>query len=184
MKKSLSVKISALFFTFLVPTLGYISFGPWPALLFLIGYLGGFLLWLTFPTLAPFSSIKSIYWLTVFLFFLHRVEEKVFGFFDKLAEITQMKKPEILSFPIIALVLLSVGVWIVGPIFYARGNEFGHYLVWTFFASMGLTELAHFVLPFFISEPYGYFPGMATVLLLAPVSWIGMKKLQHSKQSF
>jgi len=37
-----------------------------------------------------------------------------------------------------------------------------------FYTAMGITELAHFFFPFFSAEPYGYFPGMASVVILAP----------------
>ncbi len=166
--------IFAALFTIGVPIVGYFSFGPWPALLFLIGYLSGFILWLVLPTHAPFSKIKSLYWLTFGLFFLHRVEEKVSGFFARLSEITGVPIPEIVSFSIILLLVASVGAWLLGPYLYSRGLAFGQYLVWTFFASMGITELAHFVIPLLTPEPYGYFPGMLSVVVLAPAAWYSM----------
>jgi hypothetical protein len=39
---------------------------------------------------------------------------------------------------------------------------------------MGITELAHFIFPVLVNEPYGYFPGMASVLVLAPRTWWGI----------
>ncbi len=177
MKTNSSTIFIALIFTILVPAIGYISFGPWPALLFLIGYLGGFILWLTLPTRAPFASIKSAYWITFGLFILHRIEEKVSGFFATLSDMTNVPIPEVISMPIILLLILSVGAWIFGPVLYAKGNAFGHYLVWTFFVSMGVTELAHFILPLFTGDPYGYFPGMLSVVVLAPVAWWGMRRI-------
>lgn len=181
-KKSLASIQWALFFTVLVPWIGYLSFGIWPALLFLTGYLGGFLLWLFIPTKTSFKSIKWIYAATFLLFLVHRVEEKIFGFFKVLSEITGVLIPEIASVPVILLILLSVGAWVIGPILFKKGTKFGSYLIWTFFASMGITELAHFVLPFFKDEPYGYFPGMASVAILAPVSWLGMWRLSKRPQ--
>ena len=50
-------------------------------------------------------------------------------------------------------------------------------VAWTLFASMGLTELAHFIMPLLANEPYGYFPGMASVVILAPLAWWGMWRL-------
>ncbi|WP_220466405.1 hypothetical protein [Dyadobacter psychrotolerans] len=44
-------------------------------------------------------------------------------------------------------------------------------------SSMGITELAHFVLPLLTKEPYGYFPGMTRVIVLAPLAWWGMYRL-------
>lgn len=177
MKIKSSTVIAAAIFTIAVPAIGHLSFGPWPALLFLIGYLGGFILWVVLPMRAPFSRIKGLYWATFALFILHRVEEKVFGFFAKLSELTGVPVPEIASPPIVLLLVMSVGAWFLGPLLYSRGHAFGHYLVWTFFASMGITELAHFVLPLFAPEPYGYFPGMLSVIPLAPVAWYSMWSL-------
>lgn len=45
------------------------------------------------------------------------------------------------------------------------------------FTAMGVTELAHFAFPLFVAEPNGYFPGMASVVVLAPVAWWGMWRL-------
>jgi hypothetical protein len=98
-------------------------------------------------------------------------------FFARLADIANVPIPEILSWPIIVLLILSVGAWIAGPFLYSRGHAFGHYLVWTFFASMGITELAHFVFPLFTQDAYGYFPGMLTVFPLAPVAWYSMWRI-------
>lgn len=171
--------IFASLFTITVPAIGYISFGVVPALLFLIGYFGGLVCWLIVPSTETFKSIKWIYWLTFLLFFVHRVEEKVSGFFDELARMTGVPIPEIVSAPIILLVLISVGAWIIGPWLASKGSAFGSYLVWTFFASMGITELAHFILPFFRDEAYGYFPGMLSVVALAPVAWYGIYKFSN-----
>ncbi len=174
--------LAAMGFTFLVPVIGYLCFGIWPALLFLSGYLSGFLLWCLLPTQYGFRRVRTVYILAFLLFVLHRVEEKVYGFFAALAAITGEPVPEIVSWPVIALVLLSIGGWIGGGYLFAKGSAFGAYLMWTFFASLGLTELAHFVLPLFTDKPYGYFPGMASVLLLAPVAWYGMYRLVQKRQ--
>ena len=70
-----------------------------------------------------------------------------------------------------------MGAWLLIPPLVSRGYAFGYYLAWTFFAAMGITELAHFIFPIVAGGPYGYFPGMATVLLLAPAAWWGMRNL-------
>ncbi len=171
------IRITAFLFTAGILLLGYVSFGIWTAFIFTSGFLSGFVLWLLVPPRVPFASIKVPYWLAFALFLVHRVEEKVCGFFARLAEITHVPVPEITSIPIILLVLLSVGAWLTVPFLVRRGYAFGYYLAWTFFAAMGITELAHFVFPFFPPGPYGYFPGMASVIALAPVSWWGMYRL-------
>lgn len=118
---------------------------------------------------------------------MHRVEENVFRFQEALSAITRVPVPELASIPLIALVLASVGSWLVAPALISRGYRFSYYLGWTFFAAMGLTELAHFVFPFLVPGPYRYFPGMITVIALAPAAWFGMSRLaqtstvQHTK---
>jgi hypothetical protein len=167
----------AFLFTIGVLTLGYISFGIWPTLIFTSGFLGGFILWLIIPAHGSFTTIKVPFWLTFFLFLIHRVEEKVTDFFPALAEMTGVPVPEITSVPIILLVLTSVGAWLFAPYLLRRGFAFGYYLTWTFFTAMGITELAHFIFPLFTEKPYGYFPGMASVVVLAPVAWWGIYRL-------
>lgn len=105
------------------------------------------------------------------------MEERFSGFFDRLEEITGVATPAILSWDVILLVLLSVGAWLLAPIALERWPPVGRYLAWTFFASMGVTELAHFVFPLIVAGPYGYFPGMASVVLLAPAAWWGMARM-------
>lgn len=177
MKSTIAVKVCAFLFTVAILVLGYIAFGFWTAFIFTFGFLGGFLIWIFTSNQLPFAQFKIAYWLTLVFFLFHRIEEKVMGFFAKLAIITGITTPDITSVPVILLVLASVGAWLSVPILVKRNYAFGYYLAWTFFASMGITELAHFVFPLFTSEPYGYFPGMATVLILAPVAWWGMYKL-------
>ena len=105
-------------------------------------------------------------------------------FFDELARITDTSTPDIASWPVILLVVLSVGGWMVMPFLVIRRIAFGYYLAWTAFAAFGISELAHILIfPFMTGEPYGYFPGMATVFLLAPVAWWGMVRLARGRQA-
>lgn len=175
----LLVRLIALLFTAAVLALGYVAFGFWTAMIFTSGFLTGFILWLLIPARPGFHRIKVPFWLAFGLFMVHRVEEKTMGFFARLSEITHVLTPAIDSVPVILLVLFSVGAWLAVPILVPRGHAFGYYLAWTFFAAMGITELAHFIFPFFSGGPYTYFPGMASVLLLAPVAWWGMKRLSE-----
>lgn len=169
----------ALLFSLAIPGLGYIYLGPLIAVLFLVGYLGGFLLWMLIPARAPYASVRLPFWSTLLAFlFLHKVEENVANFFEVVSDkVTGIPVPEITPLLIVALLVLPLGAWLIVPLLIKRGYEFGYYLTWTFFASMGITELAHFVLPFFTNEPYGYFPGMASVIVLAPLAWWGMWRL-------
>ncbi len=179
MKKRPATVIAALSFTVAVLVLGYVMLGPLPLFFFVFGFLGGFFLWLVIPTRASFASIKVAYFLTLAFFVVHKLEERHFDFFPALSEITGVPVPETGSFLVI-LLYAAAGAWLLIPYMVKRGYDFGYYLAWTFFAAMGVTELAHFALPLFVEGPYGYFPGMASVILLAPVAWWGMYRLAQS----
>lgn len=185
MRANPSTIISALFFSLIIPVIGYIYLGWLVALLFFIGYFSGFVFWLIVPQKALWSSIKIPYLCTLAAFLLlHKVEEKRYKFFEVLSDkITDVPVPEVAPLLVIGLLILPVGAWIAIPFLIKRGFGFGYYLAWTLFTSMGITELAHFVFPFLTNEPYGYFPGMASVVLLAPLAWWGMYRLSR-KASF
>ncbi len=104
------------------------------------------------------------------------------GFFAYLSDVTGIRTPEVTAVPIIALVGLSVDAWLLMPVLMARSQPFGRYLAWTFFASMGITELAHFlVFPWLNESVVAYVPGMWSVLALAPVAWWGMARLASGR---
>lgn len=158
--------------------LGYVAFGALTTLVFTGGFVGGLLLWLVMPARGAWRDIKVPFWIALTLFVLHRVEEKQMGFFTFLSHVTRVPTPQVTSVPVIALVVLSVGAWLLVPILMVRAHPFGRYLAWTFFASMGITELAHFVVfPWLNHTTVAYVPGMWTVLVLAPVAWWGMARL-------
>lgn len=190
-QRSLSTIAVAGIFTVAILALGYFAFGFWTMLIFASGFFVGLVFWLFIKSNTPYREIKNLFWATMLLFLLHRIEEKQFGFFAFLSQVTGVPTPEITSWSVIGLVLLSVGGWLSIPYFFKRGNEIGYYLAWTFFCAMGITELAHWVVfPFLTNQPFAYIPGMATVVILAPVSWIGLWRLwrkrvyPHSKLHF
>lgn len=174
MNKPIPLVVAAFAFTLAILGLGYVSFGFWTMLIFSSGFLGGFVLWLLSRSKATYSAIKVPYLVTLAFFIVHRIEENRLLFQERLSGLTGVPTPEVTSLSLILLLLLSVGAWLLGPFLLKRGYAFGNYLVWTFFAAMGITELAHFIFPFFTGESYGYFPGMASVVLLAPAAWWGM----------
>ena len=158
--------------------LGYRAFGLVTMRVVTAGFLGGFVLWLALPSRGTWADIKAPYWVALLLFLAHRVEEKQMGFFAYLSEVTGVRTPNITSVAVILLLVVSVGAWLLIPILMKRAPAFARYLTWTFFTSMGITELAHFVVFPFLGQPnYNYVPGMWTVLLLAPVAWFGMWRL-------
>ena len=180
MKRSSLQIASALVFTVMVLVLGHTLLGLLPMILFAFGFLGGFILWLLVPTNASFKSIRVSYFITLAFFVLHKAEERHFDFFPALARITGKPVPEAGS--VLAILLYAfAGAWLLIPFLVGRHSQFGYYLAWTFFTSMGVIELAHFVFPLFTPEPYGYFPGMATVVLLAPVAWWGIWRLTRRR---
>jgi hypothetical protein len=159
--------------------LGFVAFGFWTTVIFSSGFLGGLVLWLLNPATPSYAAIRVPFLATFALFVVHRVEEKVMGFFRALSELTHVQTPDTLSWQVVLLVVSSVGAWLAVPPLVTRGYAFGYYLAWTFFAAMGVTELAHFIFPVFAAGPYSYFPGMVSVVALAPTAWWGMRRLSH-----
>jgi len=173
---------AAFFFTSTVLVVGYSLLGLLPAFLFAFGFVGGFVLWLAIPRTPMFSTFRKPYYLTLALFVLHKAEERHFEFFPALARITGKPVPQPDSFLAVMLYALA-GAWLLVPYLVKKEASFGYYLAWTFFTSMGVIELAHFAFPFFTPERYGYFPGMASVVLLAPAAWWGMRNLVRRAES-
>lgn len=172
----------ALLFSFVVPLFGFFYLGALVALLFLIGYLGGFILWLLTRGRAPYKQVRVPFWGTLLAFILlHKVEENRTGFFQVLSDkITGIPVPEVTPALVVALLIIPIGAWLLVPFLIKRGHELGYYLAWTFFVSMGVTELAHFAFPILAGEAYGYFSGMASVFVLAPLAWWGMWRLART----
>ncbi|HQX04643.1 MAG TPA: hypothetical protein PKZ44_11060 [Flavobacterium sp.] len=183
MKSKLLTKITAAIFSLAVIYLGFIMLGLIPMILFAFGFLGGLILWLIFPATLEFKSVRIPYFLTLGLFIVHKVEEKYMDFFPRLSEITNVPVPEVNSFTVYLLYAFA-GAWLFIPYLVKKKYEFGYYLTWTFFTSMGVTELAHFIFPFFTNESYGYFPGMWSVIFLAPVAWWGLYRLLSFNKNY
>ena len=174
-----SVIAFAFAFSLAVPILGYVLLGWIPALLFTPGFIGGFLLWILFPISAPFSQLKFPYFITLILYIFHKWEERHFDFFGELSKLTGVAVPSTNSLPVYLLYLFAAA-WLLIPILVSRRYAFGYYLSWTFFTSMGVVELAHFGFPIFTGATYGYFPGMGSVILLAPAAWWGVWRMTRN----
>lgn len=160
--------------------LGYALLGLLPMFLFAFGFLGGLLCWLGIRTDPQFGSFRVAYFITLGLFVLHKLEERYLGFFPALAEITGVPAPQEVT--VLGMLLYALaGAWLLIPFLVVRGYQFGYYLAWSFFTAMGVTELAHFILPFFTAGQYGYFPGMASTTLLAPAAWWGMWRMSRTR---
>ncbi|MDP2421422.1 hypothetical protein [Sediminibacterium sp.] len=92
------------------------------------GFFGGYLLWIFVAGKPSFAYIRVSFWVSFSLFITHRVEEKIYGFFDRLSDITGVKTPAISSWPVILLVLVSVVAWVAIPVLVKKGHAFGYYL--------------------------------------------------------
>lgn len=178
--KSLPVIALACAYTGAVLILGYILLGVWPMLLFALGFVGGLLLWLLFSTAATFEQIKIPYFLTLVFFVLHKAEERRMDFFPALSRITGEPMPSTDSV-FVFLLYAFAGAWLLIPPLVFRKFEFGYFLAWTFFASMGIIELAHFIFPLLTEGSYGYFPGMASAAVIVPSGWWGMWRLRPTQ---
>lgn len=174
-RKNLFSVIGAIIFSLTALYLGYTALGFWAMLVFTFGHLGGFLFWLVFYKKLEIRAILAPYLLTLVLFIIHKIEERQQAFFPALSQLTGKPVPEADSMPAIGLYAVAV-VWLMIPLLVWKKQAFGTYLTWTFFASMGISELAHFIFPLFTDHPYGYFPGMWSVIPLAPAAWWGILK--------
>ncbi len=181
--RSIKVIVAAFLYTVVTLLLGYLSFGFLVSLIFSSGFLGGFILWYFIRSATPYERLKVPYFICLALFVLHRVEEKYMGFFAFLSRVTNVQTPEVLSWKVIGLVAISVGSWLAIPYLLRRGYDFGYYFAWTFFTAMGVTELAHWlVFPFLLENPIQYVPGMISVIPLAFVAWLAMRRLIVDRQ--
>lgn len=175
-----STQIAAAFlYAFASVAVGYILLGPFPAALFSIPVFGGFFAWLVMASVPPLSALKLPFVITWALFILHKVEEREFQFFPKLAQITGTPVPDENSPWAWALYLLAA-FWLLSPTLISRQVTYGNYLAWTFFLAMGVIELAHFVFPLFTGKPYAYFPEMMTAAPLAAAGlWGVLRMVRH-----
>lgn len=180
-RRSTPTVVAALAFTLFVPLTGLLYLGSLVATIFLVGYGGGWVMWLVRPAVASFERIKVPYWLTVAAFVLHKVEENRARFFETLSrEVTGVAVPEATPLLFVAMLIVPAGAWLLVPWLMGRCHALGTYLAYTLFASMALSELAHFVFPLLTGHAYGYFPGMVTVFVLAPLGGWGLWRLWSS----
>lgn len=182
MTQPIPVTVIAVAISTIAVAAGYCVLGGIVALIFAAGYFGGLALWFSLAKSSTFVDIKAPYWTTLGLFItLHKVEERHMKFFEAVSDLTGLVVPSVTSWAVILMVGVGFLPWLFIPVAMRNSNPFGQYLAWTFFASMGVSELAHFLIfPFLVDGPYRYFPGMGSVLLLAPTAWWGMKRLVSS----
>jgi len=166
--------------TLAIVALGYVLLGFVGMALFALGFVIGLAFWLAAPRGVSFPDIRLPYFLTLGFFVLHKIEEREMDFFPALSRLTGVATPQEGS-PLALLLYVLAAAWLLVPILLRWRNPLGDYLAWTFFASMALVELAHFVFPLFEERPYGYFPGMASVVPLVPVAWWGLQRMKYPR---
>lgn len=175
-------KPAAWILTITIIAVGYELLGTLPACLFAAGYLGGLILWITIATRASYEQLRWPFFFTLALFVAHKLEERYLGFFPALAEITGVPAPDA-DLPLAKLLYALAAAWLLIPFFVRRKHPFGYYLAWTFFTSMGVTELAHLVFPFIAPNSPRYFPGLATAIVLAPAGLWGLHRMWKYRTS-
>lgn len=115
-KKNTNIIILSALFTVTTLVLGYIALGIWPAFIFTFGFAGGFVLWLFMPMKTSFKQISVVYFLTLALFMVHKIEERKQDFFPALSKITGVPVPEASSLPAI-LLYVDASFWLLIPFF-------------------------------------------------------------------
>lgn len=175
-QKSFPVVALAVAFTVGVLSLGYVLLGWLATFVFAFGYVLGLLVWLMTSNETNFRRIRAPYLMTLLLFVAHKLEERQLEFFPALSQITGVPAPEN-GTTLGTLLYALAGAWLLIPFLVGRRHHFGEYLAMTFFFAMGVAELAHFAFPLFRGGGYGYFPGMLTVVFLAPAAWWGLMRL-------
>lgn len=168
--------VLAVLLTGVVLMLGYVLLGIVPMLLFALGFVGGLVLWLKSRTQVEWRTFRVPYYVGLGFFVAHKVEEREFDFFPKLSELTGTPMPDTSS-PLVWALYASASTWLLVPWLANRRSDFGHFLAWSFFVSIGVIEMAHFFFPLFTGKPYLYFPGMVTAALVAPAGWWGIGRL-------
>jgi len=177
-KKNITIVIGIIL-SILPVVFGYFALGVLVAAVFAAGYIGGLICWLLVKREIPFRAIRLPYWLTWIAFILlHKPEERYMKFFEEVSAITGKPVPSAFDPSVVLLLIAGVLPWLFVPVLIKRNSKLGYCLAWTFFASMGLTELAHFlVFPFLKQSSYAYFPGMASAAILIPLAFWGMYRL-------
>lgn len=177
--KSLEI-FGAFALSFAAAILAFVMLGLIPMLIFTVGFFGGLFFWIIIPSSTTYDELKYPYMLTFVGFVFHKFEERKMDFFPELSKLTGVPVPDTSS-PLVYLLYSVAAFWILIPFLIRREYEFGYYLAWTFFASMGIVELAHFIFPLLTEGPYRYFPGMMSVVFLAPMAWWGLWCLAKSR---
>lgn len=142
-----------------------------PAALFCVTFVGGFVLWI--PTLRrhPIDPLRILipHLLAVIFFVIHVYEEyrgHIEIFMSKLTgvDVTQT------NFLTIAAFIAPV-IWLTGLVMTMRRWQFGYFLICVFYFGMMFGEPQHFVFPFIEDGKFHYIAGMYTAALPSIAGW-------------
>lgn len=173
--------MTAVAFVLFVVIAGYVYLGGVVAGIFALGYGAGLALWLIRPVRVPFDAVRLPFWWTLAAFVLHKVEENRMQFFEALArDVTGVPVPDLTVMLVVSLLIVPVGAWVAIPWMMGR-HALGTLFAYTFFASMALSEAAHFVFPVVASGTFGYFPGVASAVALVPLGMWGLHRLRQGR---
>lgn len=117
MRKRLSI-LFVIGFIVLLATVGFILMGTLPAIIFSVGTVGGFILWLATTYRTPIEPNKVIipYLFTIVLFIIHVYEEYVTDFEVAITDITWFHVLEKNFLTIVAFI--GPSLWLIGAILY------------------------------------------------------------------
>lgn len=151
---------------------------------------GGLIGWLltTYKEPANPQVVLPLYLLTLFSFYLHLLEEHVFGFAHRMSMAFALQWTD-LNFNLLIL-LGGPMIWILGALGLYYRNPFGNFIVWFISFGMLLGEPAHFIFPLIEGGRYHYFPGMWTALFpmitaIASMVWmvVETRKVNRNHES-
>jgi uncharacterized membrane protein YvlD (DUF360 family) len=127
--------------------------------------IGGLVCWLltTWRRPADPRRILPIYLLTLGLFFVHLIDELLFGFSGRIAALFAVHWTE-RDF-VLTLMLYGPMLWLGAAVGLRYRNGFSNFIVWFILFGMLIGEPAHLLFPVLEGGRYHYFPGLATALL-------------------
>ena len=152
--------------------LAYKLLGPIPAIVFLVAFGGGLVLYINTTWRAEFDTTKIIqpYLLTVLFFMVHTFEEYVTNFEDTVSRMAGRSLSE--SGVLFIIAWIAPIMWVGGALLLIKRWAFGYYFLCAFFVAMVISELSHYVFPFMIDGTFHYESGMYTALLpLLPAAY-------------
>lgn len=145
--------------------LGYALMGLLPAIIFSVFLIGGLIPWYFTSYGRPVDPRPIIvpYLLTVIFFIIHVAEEYFTEFWIEIGELGG--RDVSLSQFLLVAAFIGPCLWLSGLILLCLRTEIGNYMTWAFLVAMTVSELSHFLFPFFSEGRFTYFSGLYTAAL-------------------